>query len=90
MLQGESAAEWAQIDNLSKIGCFSRQCQERNRNIHAVRGPRRGGAARRGSGTVERIRRRPMELTYLEAITDALRTALRDDERVLLLGQDRR
>jgi len=29
-----------------------------------------------------------MELTYLEAITDALRVALREDERVLLLGED--
>jgi 2-oxoisovalerate dehydrogenase E1 component beta subunit len=29
-----------------------------------------------------------MELTYLEAISDALRIALRDDERVLLLGED--
>jgi pyruvate/2-oxoglutarate/acetoin dehydrogenase E1 component len=29
-----------------------------------------------------------MELTYLEAITDALRVALRADERVLLLGED--
>ena len=29
-----------------------------------------------------------MELTYLEAISDALRLALRTDERVLLLGED--
>jgi pyruvate/2-oxoglutarate/acetoin dehydrogenase E1 component len=29
-----------------------------------------------------------MELTYLEAISDALRLALREDERVLLLGED--
>jgi 2-oxoisovalerate dehydrogenase E1 component beta subunit len=29
-----------------------------------------------------------MERTYLEAISDALRVALRDDERVLLLGED--
>jgi len=29
-----------------------------------------------------------MELTYLEAISDGLRTALREDERVLLLGED--
>jgi 2-oxoisovalerate dehydrogenase E1 component beta subunit len=29
-----------------------------------------------------------MELTYLEAISDALRVALREDERVLLLGED--
>ena len=29
-----------------------------------------------------------MELTYLEAIADALRVALRSDERVLLLGED--
>ncbi len=29
-----------------------------------------------------------MELTYLDAISDALRIALRDDERVLLLGED--
>jgi 2-oxoisovalerate dehydrogenase E1 component beta subunit len=29
-----------------------------------------------------------MQLSYLEAIADALRVALRDDERVLLLGED--
>ena len=29
-----------------------------------------------------------MELSYLEAISDALRVALREDERVLLLGED--
>ncbi|MGD1049732.1 MAG: hypothetical protein ABR947_01515 [Solirubrobacteraceae bacterium] len=29
-----------------------------------------------------------MELTYLEAISDALRVALREDDRVLLLGED--
>jgi 2-oxoisovalerate dehydrogenase E1 component beta subunit len=29
-----------------------------------------------------------MELTYLDAISDALRVALREDERVLLLGED--
>jgi pyruvate/2-oxoglutarate/acetoin dehydrogenase E1 component len=29
-----------------------------------------------------------MELTYLEAISDALRVALREDHRVLLLGED--
>ena len=29
-----------------------------------------------------------MQLTYLEAINDALRTALREDERVFLLGED--
>jgi pyruvate/2-oxoglutarate/acetoin dehydrogenase E1 component len=29
-----------------------------------------------------------MELTYLEAISDGLRVALREDERVLLLGED--
>ena len=29
-----------------------------------------------------------MELTYLEAISDALRVALREDERVILLGED--
>ena len=29
-----------------------------------------------------------MELTYLEAISDGLRTALREDDRVLLLGED--
>jgi len=29
-----------------------------------------------------------LQLTYLEAISDALRTALRDDERVFLLGED--
>jgi 2-oxoisovalerate dehydrogenase E1 component beta subunit len=29
-----------------------------------------------------------MELTYLEAISDALRLALREDDRVLLLGED--
>jgi pyruvate/2-oxoglutarate/acetoin dehydrogenase E1 component len=29
-----------------------------------------------------------MELTYLEAISDALRVALREDDRVILLGED--
>ncbi|HEX4034817.1 MAG TPA: alpha-ketoacid dehydrogenase subunit beta [Solirubrobacteraceae bacterium] len=29
-----------------------------------------------------------MELTYLDAISDGLRTAMREDERVLLLGED--
>src|SRR3984957_20911063 len=29
-----------------------------------------------------------MELTYLDAISDALRVALREDDRVLLLGED--
>jgi pyruvate/2-oxoglutarate/acetoin dehydrogenase E1 component len=37
---------------------------------------------------VERLREAVTTLTYLEAITDALRTALREDERVLVMGED--
>jgi pyruvate/2-oxoglutarate/acetoin dehydrogenase E1 component len=37
---------------------------------------------------VERLRDVVSTLTYLEAITDALRTALREDERVLVMGED--
>jgi len=37
---------------------------------------------------VERLRGHVSELTYLEAISDALRVALREDDRVLLLGED--
>jgi pyruvate/2-oxoglutarate/acetoin dehydrogenase E1 component len=37
---------------------------------------------------VERLRDAVTTLTYLEAITDALRTALREDERVLVMGED--
>ena len=37
---------------------------------------------------MERLRHGPMELTYLEAISDGLRVALREDERVMLLGED--
>jgi 2-oxoisovalerate dehydrogenase E1 component beta subunit len=37
---------------------------------------------------VEWLRDAVSTLTYLEAITDALRTALREDERVLVMGED--
>src|SRR5207302_9637211 len=48
---------------------------------------RRGGAVGRRSGTVERVQLMPT-LTYLQAISAALRDELRADPRVLLMGED--
>src|SRR5439155_20101894 len=53
---------------------------------------RRGRAVGRRAGAVQRLPEREgpalAEMTYLQAISDALREELRADERVFLMGED--
>src|SRR6185312_15200228 len=56
------------------------------RRARRVRGAR-GAAARRRPRPVERGRLMPV-MTYLEAISDGLREALRTDDRVFVMGED--
>src|SRR5204862_5924645 len=65
----------------------------RPRDRHAPAVPRRRGRdpARRRQRAVERLRGRRVlvaTMTYLQAISDAMRQEMRHDERVLVMGED--
>jgi hypothetical protein len=49
---------------------------------------RRGQRAARRARAVQRVRALMATMTYLQAISDGLRTEMREDERVLVMGED--